>query len=157
MFIPDDKERGAVEMFRAVESDPNDLAMKRIHAYIWPPGPDGRSSTSVSVPMLRTLLRSIAASMTVSDPGDELPDDLEDAIDDLKKSREILMKEIEAPTDPEAVGVNPMLHATLVRNVKALLDASTHRIALQKHRMEINADRIRRGLPPLANPKTRSA
>ena len=56
-MIPEHKEAIAVEMYRSVSGDPNDLAMAAIHRALWPEG-----NATVSVSMLRTLLRSLAAA-----------------------------------------------------------------------------------------------
>lgn len=145
-MIPPDRERAAVEMFRHIMADPNDIAVERIRKFIWPQG-----NAAVSVPMLRTLLRSLVAACDVDEASDELPDDLAAALEDLKDSRKKIMDAINSDGgDPETGQPNAMLHSVLVQNVKAHIAASKHQIELQQHRAILEAERRRR------TPHTRS-
>ena len=146
MFIPKEHEARAVTMFRDVAADPTDEAMRRIHAAIWPNG-----NASVSTSTLRTLLRTISAAQDVAEPSDELPDDVDQALKDLTEARNVVMEEIRVAkgsggaADGEEAGSSPIgWHRILVANVQAHVAVSTHRIALQKHRAEMDELRDRR-------------
>lgn len=127
MLVPPEKEDAAAAMFRAAGDSPDDVAVARIHRFIWPQG-----TTSCSVPMLRTLLRAICAARDVAEPSDDLPDDLGKAITDVEAARDRLMDEIR--NDASEGGTQPQRYIALARLVKVQIEASKHRIELQSHR-----------------------
>lgn len=144
-MIPEHKEAIAVEMYRSVSGDPNDLAMAAIHRALWPEG-----NASVSVSMLRTLLRSLAAAADSDPASDDLPEDLEDAVKDLKRMRSALMDALgEVEKDDYAPGLEggppprdsrvAVLAGALTRVVSTQIAASKHQSELWQHREQRRA------------------
>lgn len=132
-LIPPEIEDDVLRRYRSGE----DVAS--LHRALWPNG-----NQSVSTTTLRAILdgmRIEAQARDEPEPSDELPEDVGDLLDDLKRAREKIWSAIEVdPQDatPELSGKDVaaacMVNRAICDNVKAALAVSKHRTELQRHR-----------------------
>ena len=122
----------------ALVADQRILALSRsgcspqiIYAALWPEG-----NTHVPAHVFPDVVRALEAADATRLPEEELPRDLEDAVDDLLLARRSIMREIESDTESEE-GFNASAHMALCKNADVLLKYQAARQERQIHVLNV--------------------
>ena len=122
----------------ALVADQRILALSRsgcspqiIYAALWPEG-----NANVPAHVFPDVVRALEAADATRMPDEELPKDLEDAVDDLLVARRFIMRDIEAAAESEE-GFNAGAHMALCKNADVLLKYQAARQERQIHVLNV--------------------